>query len=296
MTECNVNDWHVTEITAATTHEKFGIYDLQQRCMRPVVHSLVYHQHILLWLRPAAGAITRSTLQYSAGGSQGNLGPLVFLPAGVELKTMPAMGKFEANVILYRFDPDYISHAPLASDVCTRDMRRCMEIKNAAFSDLLQKMSYESANPSIGSELIIRCLSELLAIGLYRFFNNQGRRAKIRTVGGIICNRSIDQIREFIEYYPDRIPSVQEIALEFGCTSGFLGRAFRETTGEALKDYINRARMLRARRMIEHSDATLDVIAQRVGFSDASTFSRSFAKATGVRPGAYRTSRTTIYA
>jgi AraC family transcriptional regulator len=291
MTTCNVKDWHITEVTVSKTDKNFGIYDLRQRCTQPIVHSTVFHQHMLLWMRPTFRSSFNSTLRYSIDGIQGNLGPLFFLPAGMELKTISPLGNFDANFVLYTFSPDLLDYAQLSSGTCARDLRRCVEIRNQGFTDILRKMRYECINPSVNSEVVLRCLSEIMTIELFRYFDLDSGRSKIRSVGGKLCGRSIKQVRDFVESFPDRVPSVQEIAVEFGCTSGFLGRSFRETTGEPLKDYINRARIYRARTMIEHSDATLDIIAQRVGFADASSFSRAFSKATGMRPGAYRSGR-----
>jgi AraC-like DNA-binding protein len=58
--------------------------------------------------------------------------------------------------------------------------------------------------------------------------------------------------------------------------------------GTTFSELYDRARELRARRLLEGSSLPLAEIAYRSGFADLATFSRAFKRWTGVPPGAFR--------
>ncbi|MFD5697521.1 helix-turn-helix domain-containing protein [Streptomyces lasiicapitis] len=68
-----------------------------------------------------------------------------------------------------------------------------------------------------------------------------------------------------------------------------LNRRFRAHTGLSPLQYLLRARLDRARRLLEHDqDATIEDIAVRVGFGSSASFRRHFRQATGMTPRDYR--------
>ncbi len=65
-------------------------------------------------------------------------------------------------------------------------------------------------------------------------------------------------------------------------------RRFRQATGFAPIDYVQRLRIEDAKRRLERTDAPADEISWRVGYEDAAFFRRLFKRTTGLTPGAYR--------
>jgi transcriptional regulator GlxA family with amidase domain len=67
-----------------------------------------------------------------------------------------------------------------------------------------------------------------------------------------------------------------------------LARRFRAAIGKAPLVYLQSARLNAARALLETGDASVQSIAHRVGYADASSFSRLFSRHFGLSPGAYR--------
>jgi transcriptional regulator GlxA family with amidase domain len=65
-------------------------------------------------------------------------------------------------------------------------------------------------------------------------------------------------------------------------------RRFRNATGRAPIDYVQRLRVEEAKRRLERTDAPVDEISWNVGYEDPAFFRRLFKRVTGVTAGAYR--------
>lgn len=63
---------------------------------------------------------------------------------------------------------------------------------------------------------------------------------------------------------------------------------FKKHTGFSPYSYILKYRLASAKRLLCSTDKTVEVIADRCGFADTSSFIRAFKKAEGVSPAAYR--------
>jgi len=73
-----------------------------------------------------------------------------------------------------------------------------------------------------------------------------------------------------------------------GCTIRSLNQACASTAGHTAKDLIDIRVQLEAKRLLATTDESLTVIGHRLGFSEASTFSRFFTRLAGVAPGEFR--------
>jgi transcriptional regulator GlxA family with amidase domain len=65
-------------------------------------------------------------------------------------------------------------------------------------------------------------------------------------------------------------------------------RAFRRETGVTPGEYVERARVERARQRLEQSTDPIDAVARTCGFGTTETMRRAFARRVGVAPAAYR--------
>lgn len=97
----------------------------------------------------------------------------------------------------------------------------------------------------------------------------------------------INAIQFMVTHYRERL-LVVDIAGAVDVHPDRLTRLFHEALGIPVKDYILRLRVLIASRLLSETGHTLESVAERCGFADASYFSRVFLEHTGERPGQFR--------
>ncbi len=85
-----------------------------------------------------------------------------------------------------------------------------------------------------------------------------------------------------------RVLTRQEIADAVGVNAHYLTRIFRQEQGLSPWEYLNRYRIKQAKDLLRTTDASITVIAARVGFEDVTYFGRVFHKHVGCSPRAFR--------
>ena len=101
--------------------------------------------------------------------------------------------------------------------------------------------------------------------------------------GGVV----VDALR-FIERNCLRRLTLKEVAAAVGRSPAYVTTALTQATGQSAGEWIVSGRMAAARRLLLHSDEMVDVIAERVGYADATHFIRMFRRAHGETPAAWR--------
>jgi DNA-binding response OmpR family regulator/AraC-like DNA-binding protein len=81
---------------------------------------------------------------------------------------------------------------------------------------------------------------------------------------------------------------VVTVAEAIGVSAGHLAHLFPVELRVTVKEYVTKVRIEVAKQLLYERAYTLDHIAEKVGFSDASHFSRVFLRYAGYRPGTYR--------
>jgi AraC-like DNA-binding protein len=81
---------------------------------------------------------------------------------------------------------------------------------------------------------------------------------------------------------------VATLADAIGVSAGHLAHLFPVELHLTVKEYLTKVRIEVAKQLLHERGYTLDSIAEQVGFSDASHFSRVFLRYAGYRPGTYR--------
>lgn len=89
--------------------------------------------------------------------------------------------------------------------------------------------------------------------------------------------------RILAEHYAEPV-DIQELTAQLGVAYSHLRHAFKQHTKYAPWQYVISLRMARARRLLASSDATLDEIAQQLGFNSSFHFSTAFKRAHGMAP------------
>ncbi|WP_338044827.1 helix-turn-helix domain-containing protein [Paenibacillus lignilyticus] len=82
--------------------------------------------------------------------------------------------------------------------------------------------------------------------------------------------------------------SREDVAAYVKLNPAYLSRLFKKETDRNLIDYLIETKVNRAKHLLDTTDMTVSAIAQQVGYSNFSHFTRTFKKHTGVNPQEYR--------
>lgn len=98
----------------------------------------------------------------------------------------------------------------------------------------------------------------------------------------------VEKVENLInQHYKDNI-SIKMIADILFVNPNYLGHLFRSEKGMSINDYLNRARVNKAKVLLKNSELLVYEIAEKVGFSDAQYFSTVFKKIVGVTPKEFK--------
>jgi YesN/AraC family two-component response regulator len=86
-------------------------------------------------------------------------------------------------------------------------------------------------------------------------------------------------------------PGLVDLARQLGTNQRKLTELFRRRVGMTVFDYFTELRLKTARRLLEDSALQVQLIADRIGYSNSGDFSRAFRRRFGVSPREYRQAR-----
>jgi len=89
------------------------------------------------------------------------------------------------------------------------------------------------------------------------------------------------------DHYMEAAPVAAMVKLS-GLAERTFKRRFQQATGMTPLDYVHTLRIEEAKQMLEAGDASLEAIAQEVGYEDAAFFGRLFRRAVKLTPAQYR--------
>jgi len=117
-----------------------------------------------------------------------------------------------------------------------------------------------------------QCLDELVSI----------RSKKVQ------LSKEVALVVQYIKNRFDSDISLQQIAEELELTPNYVSALFKKELDVSFSEYLNRVRMEKAKELLLKTNLKSYEIADQVGFSDDSYFSRAFKKHVGVRPNGFR--------
>lgn len=85
--------------------------------------------------------------------------------------------------------------------------------------------------------------------------------------------------------------SLTSTAQHFGITDKYLSAFIHEKAGINFSSYLEQLRIRKANELLEHTDSTVDDIAQHIGYANGKTFRRAYSRVTGIAPSEYRNMR-----
>lgn len=170
---------------------------------------------------------------------------------------------------------------PLKSFVITQCL--CFDIINITIKTLDQLKGFELKNVDLKKLITFKSLPEFrekmagLTIEMCRQF------AEFKD------SRNNERKSEILDYvnchYGDSSMGLESVADEFGVSSNYLSRFFKQETGCSFIQYVTMIRMDRARELLVNSNKQIKEIVAEIGYIDVANFVRKFKGYEGVTPG-----------
>jgi len=103
-----------------------------------------------------------------------------------------------------------------------------------------------------------------------------------------VSNKAVAVTLAYIDsHYAENITLKQASTIAYICHS-YLGKLFKESTGETFHDYLNKVRIEKAKEMLKKTDCLIYEICKNVGYDSPDYFRKQFRLITGLSPNEYK--------
>jgi len=221
-----------------------------------------------------------------AGASRhfGSIGRVLAVPAEIPLQIQASGGPVRA--VRCSFSPEPLRrYAGEAGLIDPSELKSCLDVRDSAVAGILARMGQEACVPGLASNILTEALGTSLMIEFIRYL--QRARIPAGPSRGGLSQRQLRRLADFIDA-EEASPTIDALACVAGISRRHLSRAFKQTTGQTVHDYVEQVRLNKAMRLLGESDLLLKDIAYRLGFASASSFSVAFRKSAGETPRAFR--------
>lgn len=220
-------------------------------------------------------------------------GTVWLCPAGIYEKSVNILGPIEDCLHIY-IPAKLFSRAALEDfdiDPARIELRYEGGFRDKLIEQIGRSMSQEMQTPTLTGGLLIETMRTALAGLLLQHYSNMSAGKRTFESGNCALDaKRFQRVEAFIENNLDRNISLAELA-ETACFSPFhFSRMFKKTTGKTPHQFIVERKIKRAKQMLELSTMSLEIIADKIGFSSPAHFSRAFAHTVGIPPSKYRKS------
>lgn len=211
------------------------------------------------------------------------LGKIFVVPPRKKLHVL-SDGNIAHTSLVCRLHPEAID-AGLAQALEWSDetLEGSLDIQHRYIQSLLIRLAGETSHPVFASDVFAEHLMAQLAIELARYLSRV-KDTKLHT-GGLASWRLRIIDERLAELRPP--PTLMELANECRLSVRQMTRAFNNSKGCSLGDYITRSRVDHAKRMLIAGEEIKN-IASKLGFASASSFTSTFRRATGSTPRAFK--------
>jgi AraC family transcriptional regulator len=208
---------------------------------------------------------------------------LTFVPAGHEYHEWQQPSSL-ARAVYFSFDP-----AELLPDVDQNHLE-VLQVPRLFFEDpalweTALKISRLLDDPQEDSHLHFEALGIIIAHEFIR--SAGGQQAKPRTCGGLASWQQRTTLKFIEDNLAEQI-SLKDLAENVRLSPYHFCRAFKQSFGIPPHRYHTFRRIERAKGLLATPHLSVTAIGMTIGFSDTSSFTSAFRKATGVTPTAFR--------
>jgi AraC family transcriptional regulator len=219
-------------------------------------------------------------------------GELIFVPAGTSIFGAGPGGA--QKLVSYIVNPGPSrSFESLGRAWDERDLGRCGDIRCDRLHDSMRRIGREVLAPGFASDLLMEALSTAIEIDLIRYLKGEAGTGQPSSRGGL-SQRQLRMVTDYVESWSGGPIHAADLAELVDLSRGHFMRAFKESTGRTVHEYVEQTRLDRSKALLADSDMPLKQIAAHLGFATPSSFSLAFRRSTSMTPGQYRRMRSGI--
>ncbi|HTJ65499.1 MAG TPA: AraC family transcriptional regulator [Alphaproteobacteria bacterium] len=220
-----------------------------------------------------------------AKGAFVDIGDLILVPAGIPMRSRASGGPI--RFVRCRYTPERFHALTGFSAEWTQDtLKHCLDIRDARLHEALMRLAHEVLAPGFGVEALVEGMGATIAIDLARHIRAIDPEPEM--VAGGLAPWQHRRIVGYIDSHPGATGNVTELAALCGISCRHLRRLFKQTTKQTLHEYIRDAWVAKAKSLLCDTDLPLKEITSQIGFTDPSSFSMAFRRATGAAPRTFR--------
>ena len=97
-----------------------------------------------------------------------------------------------------------------------------------------------------------------------------------------------ERVKEFVDNHLTESYTLEQMANEFQVSVSYLSHSFKRATGHSVMQYMTQRRIGEAQTLLVTTTQPIKQIAQRMGYTDLSYFTRVFTHNVGMSPRKYR--------
>ncbi len=241
-------------------------------------HRVSHAGHTLSWVMDGSSTIGLEPPQKTSPGC------FVVIPAGVPHQIHNADPisfwgvKFCASCLQVKEDDPLMTpfrYVRLGASAVVRGLPE----RASWVEQLFEELQRESQQQGPGSSILQRSLLMLILGEL--------RRAMVGPMMEVGSGR-VARALDFVWRSAFESISLKDVARAVHCSPKHLAGEVKKATGATVGDWIRATRVSAAANWLLHSDASMDDIANRVGWKDTTHFIRQFRKVHGRTPAAWR--------
>ncbi|NOU68741.1 helix-turn-helix domain-containing protein [Paenibacillus sp. LMG 31461] len=224
-------------------------------------------------------------------------GDLFLIPGNTIHRATPDKEAPVTSTAIY-FSPSIVQLPSLGEDFsCLQCFEQASTLRNYKFEMrlpqsqhlelLLDTIENEFKHPTIGQRqsILLHLLQLLLTI--YRDMTTDTKSPKLDTLVGPIWMREI--ILYIDQHFCEDI-GLQTLSKQASVTPAHLSRVFKQFIGMNISTYLITKRIIRAKQLLQESDANIGTIADLCGFESLPHFHAMFKRVLGITPAAARKS------